>query len=151
VEKLSNEIDWGKATEYAQRLEEAQKRRLEKAKLFDPKRLVEDAKKIVTVEDEELGIVNYGHLTTEDLLDIGKEARKEKRSMMIVQKMLSKAYPDITLDDVLNMPFSASTRLLELFSRDSDFLQMQRKSTTGSASTQRRSKSASSPTNTATP
>jgi NADH dehydrogenase/NADH:ubiquinone oxidoreductase subunit G len=146
-----SEIDWGKATEYAQRLEEAEKKRREKGKLFDPKKLVEDARKLVTIEDEELGLINYGHLTTEDLLDIGKEACKEKRSMMIVQKMLSKAYPDVTLDDVLNMPFSASTRLLEMFSRDSYFLQMQRKSTTGSTSTRKRSKSASSPTSTATP
>jgi hypothetical protein len=138
-----SEIDWGKATEYAQRLEDAQQRLLEKAKLFDPKKLVQDARKLVTVEDEELGIVNYGHLTTEDLLDIGKESGKEKRSMMIVQKMLSKAYPDVTLDDVLSMPFSASTRLLEIFSRDSDFLQMQRKSTTGLESTRKRSKSGS--------
>lgn len=145
-----SEIDWGKATEYAQRLEDAQQRLLEKAKLFDPKKLVEDAKKIVTIEDEELGIVNYGHLTTEDLLDIGKEPRKEKRSMMIVQKMLSKAYPDVTLEDVLAMPFSASTRLLEIFSRDTDFLQISKKSTTGSALTRKRSKSASSPTSTAT-
>lgn len=146
-----SEIDWGKATEYAQRLEDAQQRLLEKAKLFDPKKLVEDAKKIVTIEDEELGIVNYGHLTTEDLLDIGKEPRKEKRSMMIVHKMLSKAYPDVTLEDVLAMPFSASTRLLEMFSRDSDFLRISKKSTTGSVSTRKRNKSGSSHTSTATP
>jgi hypothetical protein len=83
----------------------------------------------------------------EDMFDIAKETRddpsNEKRTMLIIHKMLGKAYPDLTLEDVKAMPLKVIPRLMQILNAESDFLPVQRTLPLGLTSTRRRSKSGS--------
>jgi hypothetical protein len=114
---MTEQIDWNKATEYAAALEEVQKARAEKAKLFDPKKLVQSAKKIEHVEDPELGIICFGHLTLDDIDDLNKATSNEERTKITLYKILNKAYPDLTLDDVRSFPLETVQKLLRIVAK----------------------------------
>jgi hypothetical protein len=74
------------------------------------------------MRDPELGLLSYGHLTMEDLFEVSKGESQGERNAIVIWKMLAKAYPDTTLDDVKAMPASVTGRLLQIFNADTSFL-----------------------------
>jgi hypothetical protein len=70
----------------------------------------------------------------------------EEKSIVILHRMLKKAYKDLTLDDVKHFEFTEATRILALISGPS-FLQTQKQLQSGSEVTQQPKESASLPTN----
>ena len=93
-------IDWAKVREFQQRAEEYDREQEKKRRLFDPKELVKKSRKIKTVEDPELGLVSFGELVFSDLAEINTAETNQEKSVLILYKMLQKAYPDVTVDDV---------------------------------------------------
>jgi hypothetical protein len=121
---MSEQIDWGKATEGANALEEYEKAKTQNKKLFDPKELVKDSRKVRTTSDPELGIISYKPLTFGDLEEINKAGSNEEKSILALYKMLKKAYPDLTMDDVREFGLDTVQRLLKLIVGPNGFLQV---------------------------
>jgi hypothetical protein len=114
----------GNVEEYKKALEEYEKKQQKKAKLFNPKALVAKAREIQTIEDPEHGTIKYGILTMQDLLEINSTCKtNEERSVQILYRMLKKAYPDFTLEEVRDMPMEDAAYLLSLLSEKAGFLQ----------------------------
>ena len=143
---MSPEIDWKKVDEYATALGELETARREKRKLFDPKKLVEDSRKIRKVYDDELGWITYKPLTFADLNEIQRAQNNEEKSIIALYKMLQKTYPDLTLDDVRDFGLDGVVRLLKLILGPAGFLQVPKMSLLGSNQAQTPSKLDSSPT-----
>jgi hypothetical protein len=130
-----SDIDWEKVRGFQERLEEYDREQERKARLFDPKELVKKSRKIKTVQDPELGLVSFGELLFSDLAEINTAGTNEEKSALILYKMLQKAYPDITPDDVRSFGLADVTRLLKLM-MGPDFLQVTPKpSPSGSGTT----------------
>jgi len=73
---------------------------------FDPKSLTEKAKKILEVDVEGLGRMKYGQLTSKDYISLtggttDKPDITYEQSIEMCWNMLNKAYPDLTLEDVM--------------------------------------------------
>jgi len=114
----------GNVEEYKRELEQYEQEKHAKAKLFNPKELVAKAREIQTVEDPEHGTIRYGILTMQDLLEINSTCKtNEDRSLQILYHMLKKAYPDLTLEEVRDMPMEDAAHLLTLLSEKAGFLQ----------------------------
>lgn len=94
---------------------------MEKEKVFDPKRLIKETRELVTVYDEELGTLSYGHLTVDDMTELNQAKEPVEHTILICYKMLKKAYPDLTVYDVEALPIQAVTRLLKIFNKDIGF------------------------------
>jgi hypothetical protein len=140
-------VDWEKATEYMHTLEEENKRRLERAKVFNPKDLVRDSRELRVAIDQDTGnVIYYGPLVFADLLEINQAQSNEEKSILILYKMLKKAYKDLTVDDVKAFPLDAVTRLLKLIAGPGGFFQTPKQSRSGSESQLTPSESVSSPT-----
>jgi hypothetical protein len=132
---MSKQIDWGKATEGANALEEYEKAKAQNKKLFDPKELVKESRKVRTISDSELGIISYKPLTFGDLEEINKASSNEEKSILALYKMLKKTYPDLTLDDVHEFGLDTVQRLLKLIVGPNGFLQVPKTSQPGSNQT----------------
>jgi len=78
----NEEIDWKKVTEMEEAVGEAQKAKAKKAKLFDPKQLVTKAAQIKTMTDSELGVISFGTVVTEELLEINKLATPKRKEFL---------------------------------------------------------------------
>jgi hypothetical protein len=142
-----SEIDWEKVKEYAAILEKEQKLKLAKARIFSVKEVVQDSKEIQHLFDPELGIVQYGLLTNNDLFEINEKAKdNQERGLWVLWKMLQKADHSITLDDIKEMPISVSGKLLGLLVKKAGFLQLMRELPSGSTQAETPSESVSSPT-----
>ena len=113
--------------------EEAADREL--AKKFDPKRILQKAGEIRTLEDPVLGEIKYTILTTGDLFKLDKIAEKEERARMTIFLLLHKAYPDMKEQDIDGFPGDTTTRLCELIASPENFFQIPQVSRTGSEST----------------
>ena len=132
---MSEQIDWRKVTEYSKVLDEyAQVVKL-KAKLFDPKKLVEDSRTVRKVYDPELGIITYRTLTLDDLAEINKTEANEEKNIVALYLMLRKTYPDLTIDDVREFGLDAVVKLLKIIVGPSGFLQVPKTSPPGSSQT----------------
>jgi hypothetical protein len=132
VKTLSDKIDWEKATEYSEALEEYEKAKHKKAKLFDPKQLLTKTSKIRKAVDPELGIISYGTLVSEDLVEINKEQTNEEKGFVMLYIALRKAYPDVTLEDVKAFPLEDFTRLMKAIFGDQVFFPAPKPSQNGS-------------------
>jgi hypothetical protein len=128
---MSEQIDWGKVTEFANALEEYEKAKTQNKKLFDPKELVKHSKVIRTINDPELGIIAYKPLTFGDLEEINKAGSNEEKSILALYKMLKKTYPDVTLEDVRDFGLDSVQRLLKIIVGPDGFLQVPRTSQPG--------------------
>ena len=106
-----------------------------KAKLFDPKKLVEESRTVRKVYDPELGLITYRTLTLEDLIEINKHETNEEKNIVSLYLMLRKTYPDVTLDDVREFGLDAVVRLLKLIVGPSGFLQVPKTSEPGLSQT----------------
>ena len=113
--------------------EEAAERQL--AKKFDPKRILQKANEIRTLDDPVLGEVKYTILTTGDLFKLDKIADKEERARMTIFLLLHKAYRDMKEEDIDGFPGDTTTRLCELIASPENFFQIPQASKTGSEST----------------
>jgi hypothetical protein len=102
------------------------------AKKFDPKLLVKKAteKHMVLDGDEE---IYYYPLVLEDTADLSKAKTNEEYSTMMLWKMLEKAYPELTLEDVKKFPMGKGARILQLLSEAEGFLPPEKKSTVSSS------------------
>jgi hypothetical protein len=116
-----SEIDWKKVEEYSKVLEDHERLKAEKAKLFDPKELLTKASKLRTVIDPELGVISYGTLVAEDLMEINKAKTSEEKGFLMLYKALHKAYPDIKLEDVKDFTLEDFTRLMKAIFGDQIF------------------------------
>jgi len=99
----------------------------ELAKKFDPKLLVKKAseKHMVLDGDEE---IYYYPLVLEDTADLSKLKTNEEYSTMMLWKMLEKAYPGLTLEDVKKFPMGKGARILQLLIEAEGFLPTKKKS-----------------------
>ena len=97
------------------------------AKKFDPKMLVKKAteKHMVRDGDEE---IYYYPLVLEDTADLSKAKTNEEYSTLMLWKMLEKAYPELTLEDVKKFPMGKGARLLQLLTEAEGFLPPEKKS-----------------------
>jgi hypothetical protein len=97
------------------------------AKKFDPKMLVKEAseKHMVRDGDEE---IYYYPLVLEDTADLSKAKTNEEYSTMMLFKMLGKAYPELTLEDVKKFPMGKGARILQLLTEAEGFLPPEKKS-----------------------
>jgi len=111
-----------KVEEYKRKLEQHEAKQAEKAKLFDPKDLLRNAGEIREVVHPELGVVRYGVLTVGDLLEINKAESNEKRSLLMLWKMLQKATPDLTAEEVERLPMDVAAALLTALTKEAGFL-----------------------------
>jgi hypothetical protein len=128
---MSEKVDWGKASEYCRVLEEYAEVTKRKAKLFDPKKLVEDSRTVRKVYDPELGIITYRPLTLHDLVEINKQETNEEKNIVSLYLMLHKTYSDVTVDDVREFGLDAVVRLLKLIVGPAGFLQVPKTSEHG--------------------
>ena len=107
--------------------EKEEQRDRELAKKFDPKMLVKKAteKHMVRDGDEE---IYYYPLVLEDTADLSKLKTTEEYSTMMLWKMLEKAYPGLTLEDVKKFPMGKGARILQLLSEAEGFLPPEKRS-----------------------
>ncbi|MEM3579478.1 MAG: hypothetical protein QXL54_04585 [Candidatus Bathyarchaeia archaeon] len=107
---------------YEEKLAKYEAEKAQKAKLFNPKELVEKSRKIKSVYVEELGEVRYGVLTLADMFEVAKAQSNEERGAIILWLMLSKADSSLTLDDVKALPMDVAAKLLTVLTKDMAFL-----------------------------
>jgi len=74
------------------------------------------------VEVEGLGTIQYGVLTLKDSLELSKYLTNEERSAAMIWLMLRKAYPELTLEDVKNLPLDVAANIMTAITKDLGFL-----------------------------
>jgi hypothetical protein len=117
-----NEIDWAKATEMENRLKEFEEEKLKRVRVFNPKQLVNKAREIREIYDEDLGLIRYSLLSYSQLNEIIENFKENKdRSMQLLFKMLSPANPGLTVDDIKAMPYEVVVRLLTKLQKEGGF------------------------------
>jgi hypothetical protein len=120
-------------SEYEGRLEAAEEEARKRAKTFDPAELLRSSREPRTIHDPELGEVRYGALTIRDLLEIRRETEDPgEQALRMLHRMLRKAYPDLTLEDVNDLPYDAALRLLDATGRAMGFTPHSTRSMIGS-------------------
>jgi len=129
--------------EYAAKLEEYDQQQVAKAKIFDPKTLLERASKIHEVNHPTLGLLKFGELTLEDSEKIANQCKTdEEKTAMALFLMLKKAYPD--MPDMTpkqfwkKFPMMEGGQLLNYFTTETGFLSPSTNSKSGSRSTRKR-------------
>jgi len=125
-----------KVDEYRKRLRAHDEAKQEKAKVFDVRALAANTRQIYTIEDETLGIIRYGLLSSREVkeLNLKKIVDDEEKANIVVWAMLRKADPELSYDDFEALPFDTKALLLERMSKVfASFLQRQQP--TGSAQT----------------
>lgn len=150
MSEKKEEIDWNKVTEYEQAISHYTAEKLARVKIFDPKEITRKAKQIREIYDEDLGTIRYVLLNYNELSEIIEKYQDNKeRSIQLLFKQLAPATEGLTVDDIKNMPYEVVVRLLTKLQKDGGFFP-QKPSPSGSASTQERKPSDSSPTSTVT-
>jgi hypothetical protein len=137
------------ADEIYQRFMEHERQKVEakKTRLFNPKEAAKDASEARYLQDEQLGVIEYGSLTLKEFKEItSKHPSKEEKAYHLVHKMLQKRDPSLTYEEVEGMPFEVVARLSKILGDQlSAFLPRQTSQTSPSSSS-----SDSSPTSTDT-
>jgi hypothetical protein len=132
---MSEQIDWSKVTEYADVIGAQEELKKRKAKLFDPKKLVENNRKPLSVYDPELGVISYRSLNIGDLAEINKATSNEEKNIIALFCMLSKTYPDLKLEDIREFGLEAVIKLLKAIVGTEGFFQVLKTSPPGSNQT----------------
>lgn len=148
----NEEIDWKKATEYEERLNELDKEKLERVRIFDPKEIVRRAKEVREIVDEDLGTIRYVLLNYDELNEIIEKHKDNKdRSMQLLFKQLAPANEGLKVEDIRKMPYEVVVRLLTKLQTEGSFFHQQAKpSENGSQTTEERRPSDSSRMSTVT-
>ena len=116
---MAEKTEEQKVAEFKQKLEEHETAQKEidakNARLFDPKAIAENAKRIQTVMDKDLGEIRYGYLTSKEFkaLNLGEIKDEEEQAYRVVHSMLQKASPDFAYEDFEAMPFDIKAILTE--------------------------------------
>jgi hypothetical protein len=122
--------------EYEAKLEEHDRQQAAKAKIFDPKALLERASKIHEVNHPTLGLLRFGELTLEDSKKIASQCKTdEEKTAMALFLMLKKAYPDLpdmTPEEFWKkFPMMEGGQLLNYFTAETGFLSPSQNSRNG--------------------
>jgi len=135
---MSETIDWARVTEMQERLEEAEKEKLSRVRIFDPKEIVRKAKEIREIVDDDLGTIRYVLLNYDELNEIIEKYKDNKdRSVQLLFKQLGPANEGLKVDDIRKMPYEVVVRLLtKLQTEGSFFPRLQTPSQNGSQSTE---------------
>jgi hypothetical protein len=99
--------------------EEAEEQKI--VKRFDPRMLVKDSSKVHKILDKVEGEILYYPLLFEDMEEIRNAPSDEERTRVILFKLLSRAYPGLTLEDIRNFPLMKATHLLEIIGKAEGF------------------------------
>lgn len=149
-EKQEEKIDWSYVSEMEQRLDELEREKLQRVKVFNPKELVRRAKDIREISDDDLGVIRYVLLSYDDLNEIIEKYPDNKdRSVQLLFRQLFPANKDLAVEDIHKMPFEVVVRLLTKLQKEGGFFQA-RPSASGSTSTSEPKPSDSSPMSTVT-
>jgi hypothetical protein len=149
-EKQEEKIDWSYVSEMEQRLDELEREKLQRVKVFNPKELVRRAKEIREISDDDLGVIRYVLLSYDDLNEIIEKYPDNKdRSVQLLFRQLFPANKDLAVEDIHKMPYEVVVRLLTKLQKEGGFFQT-KVSQSGSTSTQEPKPSDSSPTSTVT-
>lgn len=148
----NEKIDWNVATEMENRLNELDKERLARVKIFDPKEIVRRAKEVREIVDEDLGTIRYVLLNYDELNEIIEKYKDNKdRSVQLLLKQLAPANEGLKVEDIRKMPYEVVVRLLtKLQTEGSFFPQQARPSQNGSQQTEEPRPSDTSPMSTVT-
>ena len=135
-----DDIDWAKATEMEERLNQIDREKLARVRVFDPKEIVKKAKEIREIVDEDLGTIRYVLLNYDELNEIVEKHKDNKeRSIQLLFKQLAPANQGLTVDDIKKMPYEVVVRLLTKLQTEGGFFPQQAKpSPNGSQSTEER-------------
>lgn len=107
------------------------------AKIFNPKKLAQESSCEKTVFDKDLGEIKYHTLRMDELDDLDTSASDQERGRLLLFRLLRKAYPDLTLEDVRAFTAWKAGRILHLISEAEGFFSPAQAFTTGSSATQR--------------
>ena len=83
------------------------------AKLFDPKELTRDAKRIRTVEDADGSIIQYNVYSLNMAIKVAEIPNPSDRAAQLVFVMMENANPGLTLEDVRAWPAAKFKKILE--------------------------------------
>jgi hypothetical protein len=136
---MSEEIDWIKVTQMQEEMDKAEKEKLSRVRIFDPKELIKKAKEIREIYDEDLGTIRYVHLDWKELREIMKKHEDNTdRSIEALYRQLAPANPGLTKEDVEKLPYEVISRLIIKIQKDGAFFPAKQssKSESGSASTE---------------
>jgi len=147
-----DDIDWEKVTEMEERLNQIDREKLARVKIFDPKEIVRKAKEVREIVDEDLGTIRYVLLNYDELNEIVEKHKDNKdRSIQLLFKQLAPANPGLSVDDIKKMPYEVVVRLLTKLQTEGSFFPHQAKpSENGSQSMEERRPSDSSRMSTVT-
>jgi hypothetical protein len=147
---MNEEIDWNKISQMQERLDELEREKLERVRVFDPKELVRKAKVIREVFDEDLGTIRYVLLSYNDLNEIIEKYKDNRdRSIQLLFRQLAPANEGLAVEDLKEMPYEVVVRLLTKLQKEGGFFP-QTTSQNGSTSTSEPRPSDSSPMSTVT-
>jgi hypothetical protein len=105
-------------------LEEHKAKQAAEAEKFDIAKVLQSAGEIKEKYIEAINsTVRYGVLTLKDSMEIMKPEDPQQRAIVILWKMLQKADPDITLEQIEKLPLTVATAILTEIGKD--FLQLQ--------------------------
>ena len=142
-EELNSLENLKRTEEYVAKIEEHDKQQIVKAKIFDPKVLLERAGKIHEVNHPTLGLLRFGELTLEDSKKIAEQCKTdEEKTAMALFLMLKKAYPD--MPDMTpeqfwkKFPMMEGGQLLNYFTTETGFLSLSPNSKSGLRLTRKR-------------
>jgi len=125
--------------EYQAALDADDEEDAKKARLFDPADLLKSVRAIRQKKIPGLGLVNYGVLTFDEMIEAGKIEDKAEQAKTTLWMMLHKAHPDVKKEDIGKYPGKKVILLLKLLKDSNDnFLPEQKKSPSGSKSTVKR-------------
>jgi len=96
---------------------------------FDPRRLA--IKTLSSIEVEGLGTLMYGKLTMGDWVEARSITDEVDQSYFIVHRMLSKATPELTLEELKLWDADVFTKLFLALTKGSDFRVKRTKSGSG--------------------
>ena len=83
------------------------------AKLFDPKELTRDAKRIRTVEYADGSIIRYNAYSLNMAKKVAEIPNSPDRAAQLVFLMMENANPGLTLEDVCSWPAEKFKKILE--------------------------------------
>jgi len=79
---------------------------------------------IHTVHDEVLGDVSFGDLTLEEGTMLNEaNGTIQERAIQMVYMMRQKAEPNLTLEEIKKLPLVKASRLIDILSKESGFLE----------------------------
>ncbi len=104
----------------AKRLEQEKNQEQIELGNFDPFKATKKAAEIQEIYDPKLGLIRFGDLSFRegkelDKIDITTTEGKQEKTIAMVHRMLQKAYPELTLEQVESWPMQKVARIGRLF------------------------------------